>query len=255
MLTSGSSRIMLPQFRLDYDAYAPTQDAHMLKQSAIFRQIISRVEALPGVKDGGHCGLSSPGGRIANGMYRCRRERRLRRAHYPQPLVYVVTPGFVGAMRHATSWAGISRGTMGQHSEQVVLINASAARIYWPNEDAVGKILTRGQEKDRVVGVVDDVREESVESGGGAQIYYPAMQKQPDWAQLVIGTSVPPASLGPSVLRVLRELNPKQPAAELRRPIRTIVDRANSPPTIFHDACGRFCGGWACCWRLWEFTA
>ena len=65
------------------------------------------------------------------------------------------------------------------HSERVVLINASAARFYWPGEDPVDKILMRGTEEDRVVGVVDDVHEENVEIGTGAQIYYPVTQQNP----------------------------------------------------------------------------
>jgi ABC-type antimicrobial peptide transport system permease subunit len=120
----------------------------------------------------------------------------------------------------------------GPHSERVVLINASAARIYWPDEDPVGKILMRGKEEDRVVGVVSDVHEENVESATGSQIYYPAMQQGPSGAQLVVRTSLPPTTLAASVLRALRELNPSQPAAAFR-PIRTIVDRAVSPRRFF----------------------
>ena len=149
----------------------------------------------------------------------------------PDPLVYVITPGFIRAMGirlHGRdfTWAD------GPRSERVVLINASAARIYWPGEEPVDKILMRGNEEDRVVGVVDDVHEETVEGGTGAQIYYPATQQGPSGAQLVIRTSLQPASLAASVLRALRELNPKQPSAEFR-PIQSIVDRAVSPRRFF----------------------
>jgi ABC-type antimicrobial peptide transport system permease subunit len=58
---------------------------------------------------------------------------------------------------------------------------------------------------------------------------------------LVIRTSLPPASLAGSVLHALRELNPNQPAAEFR-PIRTIVDRANSPRQFFMLLVGIFAG-------------
>jgi hypothetical protein len=76
------------------------------------------------------------------------------------PLLYVVTPGFIRAMGirlrgRDFSWADTLR------SERVVLINASAARVYWPNEDAVGKILMRDGEADHVIGVVDDVHQET----------------------------------------------------------------------------------------------
>ncbi len=62
----------------------------------------------------------------------------------PDPLVYVITPGFIRAMGihlHGRdfTWAD------GLESQPVVLINASAARTYWPGEDAVGKILMSGR--------------------------------------------------------------------------------------------------------------
>jgi len=106
------------------------------------------------------------------------------------------------------------------------------ARRFWPGEDPVGKILMRGDEEDHVVGVVDDVHEESVESIVGAQVYYPAIQKGPSRAQLVVRSSLPPAAVAPSLLRALRELNANQPAVEFR-PIRTIVDHAVSPRRFF----------------------
>jgi ABC-type antimicrobial peptide transport system permease subunit len=92
-----------------------------------------------------------------------------------------------------------------------------------------------------VVGVVDDVHEENVESGAGSQIYYPATQQGPDDAQLVVRTSLPPAALAASVLHALRELNPNQPAAEFR-PIRAIVDRAVSPRRFFMLLVAAFAG-------------
>jgi ABC-type antimicrobial peptide transport system permease subunit len=121
------------------------------------------------------------------------------------------------------------------------MINASAARVYWPGEDAEGKILMRGKEEDHVIGVVDDVHEENVESGAGSQIYYPTTQQGPDDAQLVVRTSLPPAALAASVLHALRELNPNQPAAEFR-PIRAIVDRAVSPRRFFMLLVAAFAG-------------
>jgi len=129
----------------------------------------------------------------------------------------------------------------GPHSQRVVLINASAARVYWPGEDAVDKILMRGKEEDRVIGVVEDVHEENVEAGSGSQIYYPVTQQEPAGAQLVVRTSLPPAALAATILHTLRELNPNQPAAEFR-PIRSIVDRAVSPRRFFMLLVAAFAG-------------
>src|SRR5205807_3981663 len=71
--------------------------------------------------------------------------------------------------------------------------------------------------------------------------YYPVTQQGPSSAQLVIRTSLPPATLAASVLSALRELNPNQPAAEFR-PIRNIVDRAVSPRRFFMLLVAAFAG-------------
>ncbi len=216
--------------KVDYDDTAATNEASEIKRGEIFQEVIARVNAIPGVEAAGMADYL-PLGQNREWDTPIPKGKTFSPGQLPDPLVYVITPGFIRAMGirlHGRdfTWAD------GPHSERVVLINASAARIYWPGEDALDKILTRGDEEDRVVGVVDDVHEETVEGGTGSQIYFPATQQGPSGAQLVIRTSLQPASLAASVLRALRELNPKQPAAEFW-PIQTMVDRAVSPRRFF----------------------
>jgi predicted permease len=225
--------------KIDYDDSALSGDASQAKRGAIFQQILARVSALPGVQAAGMADYL-PLGPNREWDTPVPQGKTFAPGELPEPLVYVITPGFIhvlGIRLHGRdfTWAD------GPHSERVVLINASAARVYWPGEDAVGKILIRGTEQDRVLGVVDDVHEENVEGGAGSQIYYPATQQEPAGAQLVVRTSLPPAALATSVLRALRDLNPEQPAAEFR-PIRTIVDRAVSPRRFFMLLVAAFAG-------------
>ena len=225
--------------KIDYDDSAPSDEASQAKRGAIFQQILARVSALPGVQAAGMADYL-PLGPNREWDAPVPQGKTFAPGELPEPLVYVITPGFIHALGirlHGRdfTWAD------GPHSERVVLINASAARVYWPGEDAVGKILMRGTEQDRVVGVVDDVHEENVEGGAGSQIYYPATQQGPEGAQLVVRTSLPPAALATSVLHALRDLNPEQPAAEFR-PIRTIVDRAVSPRRFFMLLVAAFAG-------------
>jgi predicted permease len=227
--------------KVEYDDSTPlsSEDASTAKRTAIFQRILARVSALPGVQAAGMADYL-PLGPNREWDSPVPEGKTFAPHELPDPLVYVITPGFIHAMGirlHGREFTWDD----GPHSERVVLINASAARIYWPNEDAVGKVLLRGKEQDRVVGVVDDVHEENVEGGPGSQIYYPVTQQGPNGAQLVVRSSLPPAVLGPSVLRALRELNPNQPAAEFR-PIRTIVDRAVSPRRFFMLLVAAFAG-------------
>jgi len=216
--------------QIDYDDSAPTADASVAKRMAAFQQILAHVSAIPGVQAAGISDFL-PLGPNREWDSPLPEGRSIDPKELPNPLVYVVTPGFVRAMGIRLRGRDFNWED-GPHSERVVLINASAARVYWPNEDPVGKILVRDKERDRVIGVVEDVREENVETGTGSQIYYPVTQQGPVSAQLVVRTTLPPAVLGPSVLHALRELNPNQPAAQFR-PIRTLVDRAVSPRRFF----------------------
>jgi predicted permease len=225
--------------KVDYDDTAASADASVAKRSAIFQQILARVSALPGVEAAGMADFL-PLGPNRSWDVPVPQGKTFAPGELPEPLVYVITPGFIRAMGirlqgRDFTWAD------GPQSERVVMINASAARIYWPGEDAVGKVLMRDKEEDHVVGVVDDVHQENVEGGAGSQIYYPALQQQPEGAQLVIRSGMPPAALASSVLHALRELNPNQPAAEFR-PIRAIVDRAVSPRRFFMILVAAFAG-------------
>jgi len=224
---------------VEYDDSAPTYEAMVAKRAAAFQQVVARISAVPGVQA---AGISDylPLGPNRSWDTPVPKGRVFAPGELPEPLVYVITPGFLHAMGIGLqgrdfTWAD------GPKSERVIIINASMARFFWPGEDPVGKILMRGDEPDRVVGVVDDVHEESVESSVGAQVYYPCTQQGPSRAQLVVRSSLPPASLAPTLLRALRELNPNQPASEFR-PIRTIVDRAVSPRRFFMLLVAAFAG-------------
>jgi predicted permease len=143
----------------------------------------------------------------------------------------MITPGYVRAMGMELHGRDFTWND-DPNSEKVILLNESAARFLWPGEDAVGKIVSAGGTDRRVVGIVGDVHSGSVEGDPGWQMYFPATQESPNGAELVIRTALPPAALAGSVLHTLRELNPKQPAAEFRL-LRTIVDHAVSPRRFF----------------------
>jgi ABC-type antimicrobial peptide transport system permease subunit len=83
-----------------------------------------------------------------------------------------------------------------------------------------------------VIGVAEDVHAESVEGENGWQIYYPGTQTFAGATQLVVRTALLPAQMANSVMGILRDVNPKQTAAEFK-PVQMLVDHANSPRRFF----------------------
>ncbi len=221
--------------KVQYDDSAPTPEASTQKRRTIFQQILMRVDAIPGVEAAGITDYLPLGGNRSWGT-------PLPKGVQPPktipagPLVYVVTPRYLRAMGTAVRGRDFNWDD-GPKSPEVVIISRGFARYlanlaHWPGGDAVGRILTDGRNDLRIIGVADDVHAESVEGEGGWQIYYSAMQEYPSGGELVIRTTLPPAALASSVMKVLRELNPAQPAAEFI-PIQTLVNRANSPRRFF----------------------
>ena len=145
----------------------------------------------------------------------------------------IVTPGYLEAMGirltsgRDFSWQDAS------NTEQVVIINETAARRHWPGESPLGH-LARGMGKNpaRVIGVVSDVRVSSLETSPGSEMYLLATQATPEGSELVVRSKLPPDVLTPTVMSALRRLNSAQPVATFR-PVQTLVDHAVSPRRFF----------------------
>ncbi len=216
--------------KVDYDDSAPSDSERTMKRGVIFQQILSRVGSIPGVEAAGMVDYlpleqnRAWGAPVPKG-------RTYRDGELPNPLVYMITPGYLHAMGMRLHGRDFTWDD-GLKSEKVILLNDAAARFFWPGEDAVGKVVTVNGTDRSVVGVVDDVHQGSVDGSPGWQVYFPATQEGPNGAYLVVRTNLPPAALAGSVLHALRELNPKQPAVEFR-PIQMLVDHAVSPRRFF----------------------
>jgi hypothetical protein len=160
--------------------------------------------------------------------------------------VYVVTPGYLRAIGTRVRGRDFTWDDRAD-KQNVVVINESFAKYlakfaHWPNNDAVGQVLSSGPDNDMVVaGITDDVHAESVDGDNGWQIYYPAMQTFAGTPQLTVRSTLPPAQMATSVMAILREMNGKQSAAEFK-PIQKLVDHSLSPRRFFMFLVAAFAG-------------
>jgi predicted permease len=210
--------------QIDFQANTPEQLA------TILQRILSRVDALPGVTAAGmvdylpmeqnrEWGAPVPKGSGIDGN------------KLPATLVYVVTPGYFHAMGMTLrgrdfAWDDKSKGP------GVIVLSETVTRFLFPGQDPLGKIVNVNNVDRQIIGVLTDVHDSNAENQPSWQMYFPMTQEGPAGVQLVVRTAMPPSTLASSVLHALRELNPKQPAAEFR-PIRSIVDHAASPRRFF----------------------
>ena len=202
------------------------------KRSAIWQEVLRQTQAIPGVEA---VGITDNLPMSRNRSWGIQAKgKNYRPGELEDTFVYIVSPGYLKAIgMHLVEGRDISWDDLDK-KEGVVVINETVARRLWPGQDPIGRPAVAGGMDVRVIGVVADVHESSVEGNPGWQMYLSGAAPQfgPDGAQLVVRSKVSPELLASSVMSTLRQINPAQPATEFR-PIQRLVDRVVSPRRFF----------------------
>ena len=198
----------------------------------VLQEMLRRVSALPGIESAG----------IAD-MLPLDRNRAWQLIAVGQAdtkdrdsaaLVYLVTPGYIPTIGMRLRAGRDFSWSDTPDTQHVIIVNEAAARREWPGQNPIGK-MANGIEKNpvKVIGVIADVRESSVEVGSSPEVYIPMTQNaDAEGTTLVVRTRVVPESLASIVLMTLRSMNPGQPATEFRS-LQSLVDHAVSPRRFF----------------------
>jgi predicted permease len=114
-------------------------------------------------------------------------------------------------------------------STDVTLINQAAAERWFAGGSAVGRRILNGDRAWEVVGVVADVRHQSLEEGSAPEIYFPYTQHwDMSTAEMVVRSRLSTAALAQAVGAAIRQVDPAMPIDDYRT-MSAIVDRAVSP--------------------------
>jgi predicted permease len=199
--------------------------ATQAKRNAYFDEALRLVEATPGIEAAGLTDVLPLEGDRSWGVSA---KGQVYRDEYPEAFVRIVSNGYLKAMG-IPLLAGrdfTQRDT--PSSELVIIINETLARKLWPGQDPIGQMVTQDGGR-RVVGVVGDVRHLALEKGSGSEMYLPIRQTT-DYSSvdLVVRTTLPPATLAPAIRAALKPLDPNVPAKEFRT-VQQLVDKATSP--------------------------
>ncbi|MFT4112844.1 ADOP family duplicated permease [Silvibacterium sp.] len=220
--------------RIDYD---DGNDA--AKRGAILQAMLGKVQAIPGVQVAGVSDNLPLERNRGWGIHTVGEDVKKQRES--GTLVYLVTPGYLQAIGMRLREGRDFSWQDGPKNQKVVILNKAGADELWPGLDPIGRMANVGGDDARVIGVIDDVHESDVEGKPGVQSYLQLTQFGPNDQSLVVRSALPAGTLQPMVLNVLRQLNPSQPATELR-PLQRIVDHATSPRRFFVVLVGSFAG-------------
>lgn len=204
-----------------------TNNDQLVQRANFLKSEIDRVAALPGVQSVGIADMLPLDRNREWGL------QSVGRYHAKDAdggaLVYLATPGYLEAMGMRLVAGRDFAWSDSPEKQPVLIINQAAARREWPGEDPIGKLAyATGKIPDRIIGIIDDVHESSLEQNSSPEIYVPMTQNNDvEGATLIVRSRIDPAGLAGSVLATLRSLNPSQPATALR-PLRSLVDHSVS---------------------------
>jgi predicted permease len=222
---------------VDYD-----DGGNSAKRAAIWQEVIRQASAIPGVEAAGVSDNLPMSRNRSWGIAAKGAEQKPNAPNFIPIFVYIVSPGYLQSMGmrlvqgRDIDWQDLF------NDQPVVILNETVARRLWPGQDAIGRTVIAGGAEARVIGVISDVRETNAEDRAGAQMYLPATKRfVPEGSYLVVRSKLPPTALASSVMSMLRQMNPGQPATEFK-PIQTLVDRATSPRRFFVLLVGIFAG-------------
>src|SRR5688500_6201757 len=112
-------------------------------------------------------------------------------------------------------------------NRKAVLLSETAARKFWPGEEALGRPVSLGQggfwnDTAYVVGIVGDVRFGTLDSLPVPEAYISFYQSPRSWMMVLLRTSGDPVAVAGPARQIIRELAPGVPVYD----IRTLESRA-----------------------------
>jgi putative ABC transport system permease protein len=204
-------RIALPQARYPQPAQVRT----------FYRDLLDRIEKLPGVDGAGAVSVLPLGGQSSSGTTTVDSPAVDPQNASPEADWRVVTPGYFRGMGIALISGRYFDQRDIETAQPVAIIDETMARIYWPNQDAVGKRLKRGGAQSTnpwmtIVGVVRHIRHRTLEASSRVQLYWPHTQTPVANMSLVIRSLADPRALANAVQKQVLAIDSDLPIYRVR---------------------------------------
>ncbi len=204
-----AARVTLPS--TSYDSPAKIQ--------SFYERLLSRVRALPGVEAASgnvFAPFSGPGAATAFEIV----GRKAPVGQAPVTDVRVVAADYFGTLRIPLVLGRDFTAEEQAQKRDVVIINEALARRHFPGRSPIGEslVISMGDPAtpSRIVGVVGDIRHESLDRPARAMVYWPHSQLPIPMMSILVRTANDPLLIAPSLQREVWALDPNLPAFEAR---------------------------------------
>ena len=232
-----------PGFRADHlqtlQLWLPkTKYATPPEVRGFYDRLLRRIERLPGVRAAGAISF-----RPFLGMAMTTRIDVDGRAAPPEDQAFVgydvVTPGYLRVIGQPLLRGRDLAESDTEEAPGAIVVNASMARQYWPDQDPIGKRLLPGFARTdvpwavdapprwlTVVGVAADIKEFRLDEQARPLMYVSHRQFASSFMYIVVRTDGRPDAVSQSIQRELAAIDPDQPVSNVRTMEQAIAEAA-----------------------------
>jgi len=213
------------------------------KKVALGREIVNRVQSLPGVISVGlttklpiEDGDSTTGFRIVGRPYH---------GEHNEVAYRSVSSGYMATLRTQLVSGRYFRDDEDSSQLRVVIVNEALAKQYFPGENPVGKQISfDGTEKSRllIVGEVKDLQEGQLDAAPRGAMYIPFNQDPRAEFAVLVRTAQDERTLLPAMASTIHEIDPEM---AIYNPLTMRQKIHDAPSTYLHRSSAWLVGGFA----------
>ncbi len=195
------------------------------------RQILARVAALPGVQS---VGLTSVPPLSFNGNTDwIRFVGRPYDGQHNEVNARDISAGYIPMLQARLGEGRLFSDATDDTKPKVAIINRKLAQTYFPGQDPIGQHFGNGgltpDSIKEIIGVVDDIKEGSLDSEILPAAYYPIYQDEDHYFGLMVRSSQSPGSILPTLVSTINSIDPALGTSD---PI-TLEERTRQSPTAY----------------------
>ncbi|HEV8486564.1 MAG TPA: ABC transporter permease [Blastocatellia bacterium] len=186
--------------------------------AAFYRELLNRVGELPGVQAVAVTSDPPLVGGNAILSFELPEQVQFSSDRKPDADFHTISPTYFEAIGCSLlSGRGFSDSDTEQ-AQRVVVVNRSLAERYWPHEEPLGRRVSIpgfGKESWQIIGVVDDIRNDSLVAAPYPQMYASYAQIPTRSMFLIARATNDPISLLPAVRAIVRDMDKDQPLSNI----------------------------------------
>jgi putative ABC transport system permease protein len=229
-----------PQSVLSFQLSLSGEKYSEAQRRGFYDQLIKRLETLPGVVAAGATNILPMSNNGTDNTFEIV-GRPSEKGKAPGADYRVVTPGYFSAIGMPLRRGRDFTAGDNEQAPRVVIINETLARLFFPNQEAIGqRIIPGGRDKPlEIVGIVGDIKDRGLDKVCQPGFYVPYAQDPWNSMGVALRATAEPTALAAVARDVVMKLDPTQPVHTIKTVERLIYEQS-SPKRIMTTMMGVF---------------